>query len=102
MKKKIFQFLIISFCLIQSNCITLAGIKIGGMIDGKSKNAETIIQGCGFLGLTGDIYAATLMGNPAGLAYGVLSALFYFSTDGGISDRIGTEEGGGYETVEPK
>jgi len=81
------------FLLLHLNCITLAGIKIGNAIDGKSRNAEALIQATGLIGLFGDVYAASLIQpHPIGIAYGVLAALFFITTDGGISDRIGRDE----------
>lgn len=80
--------------LLHFNCITLAGIKIGNAIDGKSKNAESIIQATGLIGLFGDTYlgAVVFQPHPVGVAYAVLAALFYIATDGGISDRLGMDE----------
>jgi hypothetical protein len=85
--------IILILLILQLNCITYAGIKLGTAIDGKSKTAESLIQGTALIGLFGDIYAATLITpQPYGIAYGVLSALFYLLTDGGISDRIGRDQ----------
>jgi hypothetical protein len=79
--------------LLHFNCITLAGIKIGNAFDGKSKNAEPIIQATGLIGLFGDAYVASfIQPHPVGFAYGVLAALFYIATEGGITDRIGRDE----------
>lgn len=76
------------------NCVTLAGIKIGNALDGKSKNAESIIQATGLIGLFGDAYLGAVIIQPhtVGVGYAVLAALFYISTDGGISDRVGRDE----------
>lgn len=72
------------------NCLTFFGIKLGNAIDGKSETAEAKIQATAFVGLLGDFYAGTLIQPPPyGLVYGVLCALFYLVTDGGISDRYG-------------
>jgi hypothetical protein len=88
------KFLAVILLLINLNCITLVGIKIGNVLTEKSKNAESIIQITGFIGLLGDGYISTLVQPPqVGLAYGILSFLFYILTDGGISDRIGRNEG---------
>ncbi|HMV41293.1 MAG TPA: hypothetical protein PK079_09275 [Leptospiraceae bacterium] len=90
-----FKKLVIFFLLlIHLNCITLAGIKIGNALDGKSKNAESIIQAAGLIGLFGDVYLGTAIIQPhsIGVGYSVLAALFYIVTDGGISDRIGKDE----------
>lgn len=90
MNKKII-FVLIFF--LHFNCITLVGIKIGNALDGKSRNAESIIQATGLIGLLGDAYLSTLIQpHPVGIAYGALSVLFFLATDGGISDRIGKDE----------
>jgi hypothetical protein len=76
--KKIFIILILFLNL---NCLTFFG---------KSETAEAKIQATAFVGLLGDFYAGTLIQPPPyGLVYGVLCALFYLVTDGGISDRYG-------------
>jgi len=89
-KKFIFGIIV----LLNLNCVTLAGIKIGNALDGKSKNAESIIQATGLIGLFGDAYlgAAIIQPHTVGIGYALLAALFYISTDGGISDRIGQGE----------
>ena len=88
------KFIIIFLLLIQLQCITLVGIKLGNVFTEQTKNAESIIQITGFIGLLGDGYVSTLIQPPpVGLAYGILSFLFYILTDGGISDRIGKNEG---------
>ncbi|MBK6605428.1 MAG: hypothetical protein IPH52_00195 [Leptospiraceae bacterium] len=91
MSKKI-VFAIIFF--LHFNCITLMGIKVGNALDGKSKNAESLIQATGLVGLFGDAYlgAMVMQPHPVGVGYAVLAALFYLATDGGISDRIGKDE----------
>lgn len=88
------KIIITFFLFIQFNCITLAGIKIGNALDGKSKNAESIIQATGLIGLFGDVYLGTVLiqPHPIGVGYSVLAALFYVVTDGGISDRVGRDE----------
>jgi hypothetical protein len=80
--------------LLHLNCITLVGIKIGNALDGKSKNAESIIQATGLIGLLGDAYlgAVIIQPHPIGVGYAILAALFFVATDGGISDRIGRDE----------
>ena len=69
------------------------GIKIGNALDGKSKNAESLIQATGLIGLFGDAYLGAMVIQPhsVGVGYAVLAALFYLATDGGISDRIGRD-----------
>jgi hypothetical protein len=76
------------------NCVTLMGIKVGNALDGKSKNAESLIQATGLVGLFGDAYLGAMIIQPhsLGVGYVVLAALFYLATDGGISDRIGKDE----------
>lgn len=88
------KFIFGIFFLLHLNCITLAGIKIGNALDGKSKNAESIIQATGLIGLFGDAYLGAVIIQPhtVGVGYAILAALFYISTEGGISDRLGKDE----------
>ena len=54
------------------------GIKIGNALDGKSRNAESLIQATGLVGLFGDAYLGAMVIQPhsVGVGYAVLAALF--------------------------